>query len=225
MNRPRPFGEAEYCAIEQTVGYTFRDKKLLLTAFTHSSLAKAEGERDNERLEFLGDAVLELVVTEMLFLSSRADEGKLTELRKQYVSQPALEQAEARLGLMQYLRYTGGENNIAGKTRSNLFEAVAGAIYLDGGLDAARKFLLANLVEIESENYKTLLQEYVQDRAHTTPHYATEEDGGVFTCTVTALGKHATGRGTGKKAAETEAAKNLLCIFKEQDSKPTKGER
>ena len=164
MNRPRPFGEAEYCAIEQTVGYTFRDKKLLLTAFTHSSLAKAEGERDNERLEFLGDAVLELVVTEMLFLSSRADEGKLTELRKQYVSQPALEQAEARLGLMQYLRYTGGENNIAGKTRSNLFEAVAGAIYLDGGLDAARKFLLANLVEIESENYKTLLQEYVRER-------------------------------------------------------------
>lgn len=219
MSRTEKFGAAEYCEIEARIGHTFRDKKLLLTAFTHSSLAASSGERDNERLEFLGDAVLELVVTEMLFKSSREDEGKLTELRKQYVSQPALEQAEARLSLMQYLRYTGGENNIAGKTRSNLFEAVAGAIYLDGGFEAARTFLLANLVEIETENFKTLLQEFVQDRAHTTPRYVTKEEGEGFVCTVTALGMSAAGRGGGKKAAETDAAKRLYTMLQEQCDK------
>lgn len=224
MSRTENFDEGTYAAIERRLGHRFADKKLLLTAFTHSSLAASDGERDNERLEFLGDAVLELVVTEMLIKSSREDEGKLTELRKQYVSQSALEQAEARLGLMQYLRYTGGENNIAGKTRSNLFEAVAGAIYLDGGLSAAKKFLLANLVETETENYKTLLQELVQEIEHETPHYSTREDGGAYLCTVTALGKSAGGKGASKKTAETEAAKKLYGMLKE-NSKPTKGER
>ena len=213
MSRTEKFGEKTVLAIEGRIGYTFRDKKLLEVAFTHSSLATSEGERDNERLEFLGDAVLELVVTEMLFLSSHEDEGKLTELRKQYVSQSALEKAEERLSLMQYLRYAGGEMNIAGKTRSNLFEAVAGAIYLDGGLPAAKKFLLTNLVEIGTENFKTLLQEYVQERVHATPRYETREEGEEFVCTVHALGKKAEGRGTGKKAAETEAAKRLYALL------------
>ncbi len=214
MSRTEKFGGDTCRAIESLIGYTFEDKDLLQTAFTHSSLAASDGEHDNERLEFLGDAVLELVVSEMLFRSSRSDEGKLTELRKQYVSQSALEKAEARLGLMQYLRYSGGEMNIAGKTRSNLFEAVAGAIYLDGGLPAAEKFLLSHLVEIGTENFKTILQEFVQERTHSTPHYATREEDGEYACTVCALGKEAEGRGQSKKAAETEAAKRLYAILK-----------
>ena len=199
-----PFSE-----IEEKLGYTFRDKALLYTAFTHSSYAYENGTESNERLEFLGDAVLQLAVTEMLLLRSNADEGKLTELRKQYVSRPALEKAEGRARLMGYLLHTGGEENIGGKTRSNLFEAVIGALYLDGGMEAAQKFLKMYLSEIEMENYKTILQEYVQERHMPAPDYKTCEEDGKFVCTVSALGESAAGRGLNKKAAETDAAKRL----------------
>ena len=203
------------CLIEEALGYTFQDKQLLLTAFTHSSYAYQHGVESNERLEFLGDAVLQLAVTEMLLLTSKEDEGKLTELRKQYVSKPALEQAEKRVDLMRFLRYSGGENNVGGKTRSNLFEAVIGAIYLDGGLEAAKQFLRTHLSEIASENHKTVLQEYVQEREKTPPVYDTQEVEGGFECIAKALGCSASGFGTSKKAAETEAARKLFKILSE----------
>ncbi len=225
MSRTEPLDEEAFAAIERAIGYSFKDRALLLQAFTHSSLFAAKGEADNERLEFLGDAVLELVVTEMLIKRSREDEGKLTELRKQYVSQSALEKAEARLSLMQYLRYAGGENNIGGKTRSNLFEAVTGAIYLDGGLAAAKRFLLTNLVEIDTENYKTLLQEIVQEIEHAPPRYQTEQDGEEYRATVFALGKKAVGRGASKKAAETEAAKKLYLEWNTHSRNAIKGDK
>ncbi len=202
-------GAGEYAAIEGILGYTFRDKALLETAFTHSSYAYAAGVKSNERLEFLGDAVLQLAVTEALLAASDRDEGALTELRKQYVSRPALEQAEARAGLMPFLRHTGGEENIGGKTASNLFEAVIGAIYLDGGAAPVKRFLAKYLLKIKSENYKTVLQEYVQERDKTTPRYETREEAGEFVCTVTALAASASGKGPSKKAAETAAAKAL----------------
>ena len=203
--------------IEEVLGYTFRDKQLLLTAFTHSSYAYQHGVESNERLEFLGDAVLQLAVTEMLLLTSKEDEGKLTELRKQYVSKPALEQAETRMNLMRFLRYSGGESNVGGKTRSNLFEATVGAIYLDGGLNAAKQFLRTHLSEIASENHKTVLQEYVQEREKTPPVYDVQEVEGGFECSVKALGASASGFGTSKKAAETEAARKLYQILVERN--------
>lgn len=209
MTNGQDWTEKTYAEAERTLGYTFGDRALLLKAFTHSSFSVISGEENNERLEFLGDAVLELVVTEMLVKRSRENEGKLTELRKQYVSQTALERAEAKIGLMRYLRYSGGESNVGGKTNSNLFEAVVGAIYLDGGLKAASAFISAHLSETETENYKTLLQELTQEREHETPEYRVRERNGRYECTVSALGTSASGQGASKKAAETAAAKAL----------------
>lgn len=207
----------DYGAIERVLGYHFKDKDLLGTAFTHSSYAYQFGAESNERLEFLGDAVLQLAVTETLLASCKEDEGKLTELRKQYVSRSALEQAEARAGLMQYLRYAGSRENIGGKTNSNLFEAVVGAIYLDGGARPVKKFLNKYLIKIETENYKTILQEYVQERQKSVPAYHVREYEGQFECTVSALGLSATGMGASKKAAETAAAKALCEKLKKEE--------
>ncbi len=196
--------------------HPFRDRALLLTCFTHKSYANAFGGRHNERLEFLGDAVLGLAVTEELFERSGADEGKLTEMRKGYVSQGALEKAEQKAGLMRFLRYSGGEDNVGGKTASNLFEAAVAGLYLDGGMAAVKQFLKKYLSGTDTGNYKSLLQEYVQERVQETPAYSTRETAEGFVCTVKALGRKASGTGASKKAAETEAAKSLLHIFTER---------
>lgn len=213
MRNGEDWTEETYAQVMQAIGYTFSDRTLLLAAFTHSSYANAHGGVCNERLEFLGDAVLQLIVTERLFKKYGEDEGVLTELRKQYVARPALEQAEHRMGLMRFLRHAGGEENLGGKTSSNLFEAVIGAIYSDGGLAPVRKFLAAHLSGTDAENFKTRLQEYVQETAKEAPEYRTRETEGGFYAEVFALGRHAGGKGTSKKAAETAAAKALLEIF------------
>lgn len=111
------FTEEDFERIRALIGYRFSDTKLLATCFTHKTYSNAKGGEDNERLEFLGDAVLQLCVTEQLYLHNRNDEGKLTELRQQLVSQSALECATERAGLMPYLRYTGGEQNVGEKRR------------------------------------------------------------------------------------------------------------
>ncbi len=201
----RTFDEAE-----KALGYAFRDRTLLLACFTHRSYhCNFHQGVDNERLEFLGDAVLGLIVTEKLFRARREDEGGLTELRKQYVSRDALTRAEKKANLMRFLRYSGSSNNVSGKTNSNLFEAVVAGIYLDGGMEAAEAFLDRFLTEIETKNYKSLLQEFVQERTKETPSYQTEEEDGRYLCTVAALGLSASGMGESKKAAQTLAAKRL----------------
>ncbi len=213
MNNCETWTEETYKSAEDALSYHFSDRNLLLTAFTHSTYAEYSGEESNERLEFLGDAVLQLVVTEFLVAKRKEDEGTLTNLRKQYVSGDALSPVTERMGLMRFLRYSGGENNLKGKPRSSLFEAVAGAIYLDGGLGAAKAFLSRNLEFKRIVDYKTMLQEYVQDRTKSTPVYVTEGDQGNYESTVSALGKSAAGRGESKKAAEKQAAKNLYDIL------------
>ncbi len=200
-------------AAEEAIGYRFRDRALLRTCFTHATYANEHGGESNERLEFLGDAVLQLAVTEALYGAKASDEGKLTELRKQFVSKPALERAEARLGLMRFLLYAGGESNVGGKTASNLMEAVIGGVYLDGGFGAAQELLGRCLEEIESENHKTRLQEYVQGRIQELPRYEVQGVQGRYECVATALGKSARGEGESKKAAETAAAKALLRLL------------
>lgn len=202
--REFPFREAE-----AVLGHSFGNRDLLLTAFTHTTYANRFGGESNERLEFLGDAVLELLVTERLLRTCGEDEGTLTDLRKDYVSQTALEEAEKRAGLMRFLRFEGSEENIGGKTPSNLFEAAVGAVYLDGGLTAAGSFAWSYLSIVKTENYKTLLQELVQKRSKTAPRYQTVEEDGRFVCTVSAMGAEASGEGSGKKAAETAAASVL----------------
>ena len=198
---------------ERAIGYTFTDKALLRTCFTHASVA---GQESNERLEFLGDAVLELYVTEKLYRDCAAREGELTELRKQYVSREALEEAERRLGLLRFLHYAGGADALRGKTASNLYEAVTGAIYLDGGYAAAEAFLARTLTGKSAENYKSALQELVQQREHTTPSYETAETENGFICEVHALGQSARGSGNSKKLAEQAAAKLLFGKLTEQ---------
>lgn len=198
---------------ERALGYTFTDKALLRTCFTHASVA---GQESNERLEFLGDAVLELYVTEKLYRDCAAREGELTELRKQFVSREALEEAERRLGLLRFLHYAGGADALRGKTASNLYEAVTGAIYLDGGYAAAEAFLARTLAGKSAENYKSALQELVQQREHTTPSYETAETENGFICEVHALGQSARGSGNSKKLAEQAAAKLLFGKLTEQ---------
>lgn len=201
---------------EEAIGYAFKNGELIKQCFTHSTYSNAFGGRDNERLEFLGDAVLQLYVTERLFLSSGEDEGTLTDKRQKFVSRQALESAERRAGLMRFLRRSGGENNLGGKTPSNLFEAVVAGIYLDGGVRPVKEFLDRFLAEADTENYKSLLQEFVQERKKQPPEYRTEEKNGVHCCTVSALGKSASGEGSSNKEAEMQAAKALLGILKER---------
>lgn len=209
-----------YAEAEGAIGYVFRNKNLLIEAFTHKSFSNFKsGAVNNERLEHLGDSVLQLCVTEELYRHTNGDEGKLTDLRQKYVSREPLERAAERAGLMKFLRYSGGESNLGGKTPSNLFEAVVAAIYLDGktrseGLKNVRKFLARYLEKIEELNYKTLLQEFVQERIQELPVYTQISGGnGVFYCSVSALGESAEGSGQTKQAAEKQAAKALYQIL------------
>ena len=119
---------------------------------------------------------------------------------------------------MRFLRHSGGEKNLGGKTRSNLFEAVIGGIYLDGGMEGVRPFLKRYLMVCPTGNYKTLLQEYVQEREKRTPVYLTRERGEGYFSTVTALGERAEGFGESKKSAETAAAQKLYQILTARDS-------
>ncbi len=195
---------------ERALCYTFRDKRLLRAAFTHKSYANARGGEHNERLEFLGDAVLQLCVTERLYRECGEDEGTLTEDRKNYVSQTALTQAEARAGLMRFLRHSGGGENVGGKTSSNLFEAAVGAVYLDGGYEAAEAFVFRFVFKTEDDNFKTKLQELAQERGGSLPYYETAKgERENFRCVVSALGERAQGEGRSKQAAENAAAKAL----------------
>lgn len=203
---------------ERAIGYTFRDKELLKRCFTHSSYANVTSEASNERLEFLGDAVLGLCVSEKLFRDNRGfDEGELTDVRQEYVSQTALTESEKKAGLMRFLRYSGGEGNVGGKTPSSLFEAVVAGIYLDGGQKAANDFILKFAVRAEEKNYRSLLQELVQSKVRQSGGnavgYAGREENGEYVCTASALGVSATARANYKKAAEKAAAEALYQLL------------
>lgn len=203
---------------ERAIGYTFRDKELLKRCFTHSSYANAYGEASNERLEFLGDAVLGLCISEKLFCDNRGfDEGELTDVRQEYVSEAPLTQSADGAGLMRFLRYSGGEGNVGGKTASSLFEAVTAGIYLDGGLKAAGEFIFKFAVRLQEKNYRSLLQEFVQERVRTSGgkavDYTGREENGEYVCTASALGKSVTERAKYKKTAEKAAAEALYKLL------------
>lgn len=203
------FSEEDFNRIQTLIGYRFSDLEILKTCFTHKTYSNVYGGSDNERLEFLGDAVLQFCVTDELYRHCGDDEGKLTELRQRFVSQTALEQACQRACLMHYLRYMGSTQNVGGKTASNLFEAVVGGIYIDGGLKEVKRFLARYLTVTQTKNFRALLQEYVQEQTKCVPCYCVEERDGTFYCIVTAMGRKAEGVGESKKIAETQAAKAL----------------
>lgn len=207
-----------YAEIENIIGYTFREKALLKQAFTHSTYAHAQGGEDNERMEYLGDAVLQLIVTDWQYHSdAKASEGELTKERQLLVCENALDTAVRKLGLDKYLLLTGGKANVGKKTVSSLFETVTAAIYLDGGYAAAKEFIFRHAIlksQDVADNPKGALQEYLQSMGEQPPVYSFEKEGKdnapIFRVKATALGQTAEGEGGNKKQAEAKAAAALL---------------
>ena len=211
--------------LESIIGYTFKNPELLETALTHTSYANESRApvKHNERLEFLGDSVLQIVSADYLF-HAYADrpEGDLTRIRASLVSEGALFQFAQEIHLGEYLRLGRGEERCGGRTRpsvvSDAFEAVIAALYLDGGMDVARNFILPFITEGKTaeDDYKTRLQEVVQQDPSAVLKYEVTGETGPdhnkqFTVCVWRNGELlAEGRGRSKKAAEQHAAKVAL---------------
>lgn len=211
--------------IERLVGYEFKDKSVLVEALTHASFVnehKLTPCSSYDRLEFLGDAVLDLVVAEMLYFTSKDGAGKMTKDRIKIVSREPLARAVERLGLLDYVRVGNGAKDEAfkdDKRKSDVFESTLAAIYVDSGknLDEARKFIQKFVVlKSTSGDYKTKLQEFTQGEfGGEKPSYATEgtaKDG--YKCVVSVCGiVRGLGEGKNKKEAERMAAREALAAF------------
>jgi len=210
-------------SLEQKLGYTFKDKKLIIEALTHKSYKQPY---DNERLEFLGDAVLDLVVGEYLFRKFRtSDEGKLSKIRASLVNETGFDKLARALNLGDYILLSNAEDNNGGRQKSSLlsnaFEAIMGAIYLEAGLEKVQNIAI-ELIENNHEeisldslfrDFKTTLQELTQARFGITPEYTVlasrgpdhqkEFDVGVFIEDK----EYARASGKSKKIAQQEAAR------------------
>jgi ribonuclease-3 len=228
---------SEYEELQRQLAYSFTDAGLLRLALTHPSVAHEQSApiQTNQRLEFLGDAVLQLVLTRELYEKFPSfGEGPLTKARAQLVNRRSLAEQARQLGLGQYLILSRGEEISGGRERlsalADTFEALLGAIFLDGGFDAARAFILhqfgASFGELSAiptlENPKGELQEFLQATSTEAPRYHVVSASGpdhdrVFECTVHHGGTElARGQGKSKKAAESEAALAALARLREQ---------
>ena len=172
--------------LQQVLHYTFKNPALLRIALTHTSFANESKvpTTHNERLEFLGDSVLSVVVADHLFHQSKRPEGELSRMRASLVSEEALFQFAEEIQLGEYLRLGHGEELGGGRTRpsvvSDAFEAVIAALYLDGGMEVARKFILPFITEGKraEADYKTRLQEIVQQNTEERLSYVVEREYG-----------------------------------------------
>ncbi len=227
--------------LEKLLGYQFRAVETLHQALVHRSYAHEKanmGEEDNERLEFLGDAVLSLTISHMLWMQfPEADEGSLSRMRASLVNESRLAAIAADLGLGNLIRLGKGEELSGGRTKPSILadavEALLGAVYLDGGLEAAfevvRRFFQEKLEQVAAEedplrrldrDYKTQLQEVTQAQKRLVPQYDVEREEGpdhdkIFYVTVSLEGKLlARGVGKSKKAAEQDAARKALSLLK-----------
>jgi len=219
--------------LEKKLGYTFKNKSLLLNALTHSSYANEvrNGVTSNERLEFLGDSVLSIIVSNYLFHQFKEmPEGELTKIRASLVCEKSLCAFSRELELGKFLRLGKGEDKGGGRERDSIladaFEAVLAAIYLDGGIEVSRNyvmpFILRELKHTDDEvfkDYKTALQEIIQRNPEETVTYILTGESGpdhnkVFTVEVrlnsNVIG---TGKGKSKKQAEQMAAKQALHLM------------
>lgn len=216
--------------LQKRLGHTFKDIRYLETALTHSSYAN-ESKKNiqcNERLEFLGDSVLSIVVSDYIFRNCpELPEGELTKLRAYLVCEKTLCRFSKMLGVGHYLRLSHGEHNLHGQDRPSIladaFEAIIAAIYMDGGMEEARRFILS-FVKPEIENpkpklfkdYKTILQEIIQQNPEEHLQYVLTGESGPdhnkhFTVEVH-LNSNIIGKGGGrsKKEAEQQAAREAL---------------
>ncbi len=217
---------------QRKLGIHFASQNLLRKALTHRSYLQGNGdnvELSNERLEFLGDSVLELIVNEHLYKSYPGKrEGDLTKMKSLLVSRSVLARRARTMDLGDYVLLSDAEEDAGGRRRASIladtYEAVLGAIYLDCGFEAARLFVMSNLLsgaeailaDRAHTNYKNILQELVQAEYKTHPRYRTSSEEGpdhekVFTVEVNVHGKaFGEGRGPNKKQAEQEAARSAL---------------
>lgn len=232
---------ANHCHLdyfEKNLGYVFNDKSFLENALCHRSYLNENQdlcESDNERLEFLGDAVLGLCVGHLLMEKSPTKkEGELSKLRSSLVSEPALADMARLIDLGRYIRLGKGESLSRGFEKNSIlsdaFEAVIAAIYLDGGFDITysliRDLFSPNLGRILSNtstiDYKSMLQEFVQEKGEITPQYEVLNETGpdhdkTFEISTTVLGEVSCGIGKTKKAAEQASAKTALKNLKQID--------
>lgn len=222
----------DYSKIEEKIGIKFNDQKLLIQAFTHRSFLnenREKGLEHNERLEFLGDAVMELAITDYLFKKfPERNEGELTAFRASLVNTQSISDTATSLGFNDFLRLSKGEAKDEGRARSyilaNSFESVIGAVYLDQGYESASEFILNFLVpsldKVLDEgtwiDAKSKLQEVIQEEQGATPLYKTIKEEGPdhdkdFTVSVSFNGKEM-GMGTGKskQEAEQDVARKIL---------------
>lgn len=218
--------------LESRLDYTFKDISLLVTALSHSSYANESGDpgiADNERLEFLGDAVLGMIISEILYRTFSGTEGILTRAKNHLVSARTLGRLAEGLHIGEYLLLGKGEEKDGGRTKeslaANAFEAVIGAIYLDGGMQAATDFVgeaFRELIEsysherVSKRDYKSYLQELLQARQISAPRYEVARERGPdhqkkFEIVLSIDDVYVSrGLGKSKKAAEQEAARIAL---------------
>jgi ribonuclease III len=213
--------------VEQILGYKFSDRELLIKAFTHSS-AVDNRLSSNERMEFLGDSVLALVVCQALFERFTGYlEGDLTKVKSMLVSRSTCAAIAKQLGLPKFLKIGKGMTSskaLTGSLAACVLEAIIAAIYIDGGLENARTFILKILgpaieeadAEHSQGNYKSLLQQYAQEQFNATPVYLLIDEKGpdhnkCFELGVSISGRHfSSAWGTNKKEAEQKAAYRAL---------------
>lgn len=218
--------------LEKSIGYTFKDKELLSLALTHSSYSnELSGEaKCNERLEFLGDSVLSIIVSDYIYKKFETPEGELTKLRASLVCEEALFDFAKQINLGDYIKLGKGEANNGGNKRpsilSDAFEALLAAMYLDGGIEPVRKLVLGfvkkdlqDTKRITFKDYKTELQEIIQKNPEEKIEYVLIDEQGpdhdkLFTVSIE-LNSLSIAKGTGKskKAAEQAAAHEALKLM------------
>lgn len=215
-------------ALEKGVAHTFRDKGLIVQAITHKSYANERKGllKDNERLEFLGDAVLDLSISHIIMEKfPDLSEGEMSKLRASVVNEGTLAILAKEIGLHEYLLLGHGEERSGGRSKPSIladsFEAVIAAIYLDGGFEEAFRIVTGQFSKLLSKtdlyrDYKTRLQEFTQERLKCMPAYNLKSTSGpdharVFEVELLIEGRlYGTGKGKTKKEAEQEAAKEAL---------------
>ena len=208
------------------LGIVPNKEKLYIEAFTHTSYSNEHQTRNYERLEYLGDAVLELLMSEYLYKNTEYEEGEMTKLRANYVCENALYEYSLRLNLNEELLLGHGEEESGGRTRktivADIFESFIGALFLDQGLDIVKKFLYENVIPLIErkeinffDDYKSVLQEYVQTDKRSLEYEVINEDGPSHNKEFTVQVKidnivYGTGIAHSKKEAEQLAAKDAL---------------
>ena len=207
-------------------GIETNHESLYEKAFTHTSYANEHDKESYERLEYLGDAVLELIMSEYLYKNTEYQEGEMTKLRSHYVCENALYEYSIRLGLNEFLLLGKGEEETGGRNRkaivADIFEEFMGEIYLDKGLETVKKFIYSNIIPlVESgeinffNDYKSILQEYVQTDKRSLEYVVVKEEGPAHNKTFEVVVKiddiiYGRGSAHSKKEAEQEAAKDVL---------------